>query len=129
MTSRWRLTRMRGGGGEGRLALDTPVHVTVDVPSRPRPQTLRLRLRLPGATRTIDLSGRMGKLDFVFIDTVVDALVKAGCRILGEKKKFTKGMVTFVFTVPARLDREELEEYFLKSVPDEIRGAVDWDIA
>ena len=31
MTSRWRLTRMRGKGGEGRLALGTPVHVTVDV--------------------------------------------------------------------------------------------------
>jgi len=41
------------------------VHVTVDVPSRRRPQTLRLRLRLPGATRTIDLSGRTGRLDFV----------------------------------------------------------------
>ncbi len=41
------------------------VHVTVDVPSRRHPQTLELRLRLPGATRTIDLSGRTGRLDFV----------------------------------------------------------------
>jgi len=40
------------------------VHVTVDVPSR-RPGTLKLRLRLPGATRSIDLSGRKGRLDFV----------------------------------------------------------------
>jgi hypothetical protein len=41
------------------------VHVTVDVPSVRRPATLRLRLRLPHATRTIDLSGRKGRVDFV----------------------------------------------------------------
>ena len=41
------------------------VHVTVDVPSRRHLQTLELRLRLPGTTRTIDLSGRTGRLDFV----------------------------------------------------------------
>ena len=41
------------------------VHVTIDVPSRRRPASLHLRLRLPGATRTLDLSGRSGRLDFV----------------------------------------------------------------
>jgi hypothetical protein len=41
------------------------VHVTVDVPGTRRPPSLRLRLRLPGATRTLDLSGRTGRLDFV----------------------------------------------------------------
>jgi hypothetical protein len=41
------------------------VHVTVDVPATRRPPSLRLRLRLPGATRTLDLSGRTGRLDFV----------------------------------------------------------------
>jgi hypothetical protein len=41
------------------------VHVTIDVPSRRRPPSLQLRLRLPGATRTLDLSGRTGRLDFV----------------------------------------------------------------
>jgi hypothetical protein len=41
------------------------VHVTIDVPSRRPPRTLLLRLRLPGSTRTVDLSGRTGRLDFV----------------------------------------------------------------
>jgi hypothetical protein len=41
------------------------VRVTIDVPSRRRPASLRLRLRVPGATRTLDLSGRTGRLDFV----------------------------------------------------------------
>jgi hypothetical protein len=41
------------------------VHVTVDVPSVRPPRTLQLRLRLPRSTRTIDLSGRRGRVDFV----------------------------------------------------------------
>jgi hypothetical protein len=41
------------------------VHVTIDVPSGRPPRTLQLRLRLPGATRTLDLTGRSGRLDFV----------------------------------------------------------------
>jgi len=41
------------------------VHVTLDVPSQRHLPSLRLRLRLPGATRTLDLSGRTGRLDFV----------------------------------------------------------------
>jgi hypothetical protein len=56
-------------------------------------------------------------------------LLKAGCKLLGEKKKFTKGMVTFVFTAPRGMDREALEQHFLQSVPQEIRGFIDWDIA
>jgi hypothetical protein len=41
------------------------VHVIVDVPSMRPPRTLELRLRLPRSTRTIDLSGRRGRVDFV----------------------------------------------------------------
>jgi hypothetical protein len=41
------------------------VHVTIDVPGRPPPRTLLLRLRLPGSTRTVDLSGRKGRVDFI----------------------------------------------------------------
>jgi hypothetical protein len=62
----------------------TSALATVDVPSRTRPRTLRVRLRLPGGRRiarvtldgapwtrfnastgTIDLSGRMGRLNLV----------------------------------------------------------------
>jgi hypothetical protein len=41
------------------------MHVTVVVPSVTKPPSLRLRLRTPGATRTLDLTGRTGTLDFV----------------------------------------------------------------
>jgi hypothetical protein len=41
------------------------VHVSVDVPSVRRPRTLQLRLRLPRSTRTIDLTGGKGRVDFV----------------------------------------------------------------
>jgi hypothetical protein len=56
-------------------------------------------------------------------------LLKSGCKLLGEKKRLAKGMVTFVFTTPRGMDREALEQYFAQSVPDEVRGFVDWDIA
>lgn len=51
----------------------------------------------------------------------------AGCRILGEKKNPVKGQVAFVFKAPRQLDRESLENRF-GELPEEIRGAVDWDI-
>jgi hypothetical protein len=41
------------------------VRVRIEVPNVTRPRTLSLRLRIPGATRTVDLSGRSGTLDFV----------------------------------------------------------------
>ena len=56
-------------------------------------------------------------------------LLASGCRILGEKKKFTQGTVSFVFKAPRGLDRAALEQKFDKSVTDDIRGFVDWDLA
>lgn len=56
-------------------------------------------------------------------------LTSAGCKILGERKKFTKGSVTFVFRAPSHLDREEMEHKFESAVPEPIRGSVDWDLA
>ena len=41
------------------------VHATIDLPSRERPRTVSLRLRLPQATRTIDLTGRTGRVELV----------------------------------------------------------------
>jgi hypothetical protein len=41
------------------------VQVSVDVPSVRPARMLQLRLRLPRFTRTIDLTGRKGRVDFV----------------------------------------------------------------
>jgi hypothetical protein len=56
-------------------------------------------------------------------------LLGAGCKVLGERKKFTKGMVSFVFTAPRGLDREALEQHIFETVADDIRGVVDWEVA
>jgi uncharacterized membrane protein YhiD involved in acid resistance len=56
-------------------------------------------------------------------------LTEAGCTILGEKKNFLKGQVTFVFKAPRELDREEVEGRIAEQLPKEIRGAVDWEIS
>jgi hypothetical protein len=56
-------------------------------------------------------------------------LMDAGFRILGEKKTFTKGTVSFVFNATGAIDREALERRFYQFVPSEIRGAVDWETA
>jgi hypothetical protein len=46
-------------------ARDGSVHVSVDLPPRGRPRAVSLRIRLPQATRTIDLTGRSGRVEIV----------------------------------------------------------------
>ncbi len=57
-------------------------------------------------------------------------LSQAGCTILGEKKKIGigQGQLAFVFRGPRGLDHEVLEQQF-ETLPKELRGAVDWDVA
>ena len=62
-------------------------------------------------------------------DAYRQILMGAGCRVLGEKKKFTKGMVSFVFIAPRGLDRDALEQHISQTVAEEIRGFVDWEVA
>jgi hypothetical protein len=56
-------------------------------------------------------------------------LLTAGCRMLGERKRFTKGLVSFVFVAPAGLDREALEQHIYETVAEDIRGVVEWEVA
>ena len=51
-----------------------------------------------------------------------------GCRVLAETKSFAKEQVTLVFHAPHRLGREQLVHRLETGVPDELRGAVDWDV-
>jgi uncharacterized membrane protein YhiD involved in acid resistance len=57
------------------------------------------------------------------------ALLEAGCRILGERKKVIEGQVTFVFSTPNEFDRERFEQQAMTAVPAPLRGAVDWDLS
>jgi len=56
-------------------------------------------------------------------------LVNAGCRLVSERKRYTKGLVSFVFVAPSGLDREALEQHIYETVAEDIRGVVDWEVA
>ncbi|HIE00098.1 MAG TPA: hypothetical protein EYP59_07375 [Thiotrichaceae bacterium] len=53
-------------------------------------------------------------------------LEKQGCHILSERKNFVKFQVSFVFHAPHSVERENLEYLFQNNVPNDLRGAVDW---
>lgn len=55
-------------------------------------------------------------------------LERAGCRVLGERKSFSKHQVTLVFRAPHGLDREHLEHQLDAEIPEGLRGALDWDV-
>ena len=56
-------------------------------------------------------------------------LLQSGCRIFGERKKVVGGEVSFVFAAPDPFQREKLEERLLLSVPEQLRGAIDWEVS
>ena len=56
-----------------------------------------------------------------------EVLRSQGCSIVGEKKSFVKGHAAVVFRAPSRVSREELESLFETQVPENLRGAVDWE--
>jgi hypothetical protein len=56
-------------------------------------------------------------------------LASAGCRVVGERKRYTKNLVSFVFVAPPGLDREALEQRIYETVAEDIRGVVDWETA
>ena len=55
-------------------------------------------------------------------------LADADCHVVGEKKNFVKGQVSFVFHAPGWVTREALEEVLEANIPEELRGALDWEI-
>ncbi len=56
-------------------------------------------------------------------------VIEAGFRILGERKKVTEGLVSFVFATPVAFDRERFEQHLAASVPPQLRGAIDWEFS
>lgn len=52
----------------------------------------------------------------------------SGCTIVGEEKNVKKGTLSLVYRAPRELDRGTLEEKFA-ALPEELRGAIDWEIA
>jgi hypothetical protein len=57
-----------------------------------------------------------------------NALANARCRVLSEKKSFTKRRVEFVFRMPHDSTRELLHAELAQVVPADVRGEVDWEV-
>jgi hypothetical protein len=58
-------------------------------------------------------------------DAYREVLLRAGCRILGHSKSFKKAQMNFVVRLPRALDSETIWNA-LGSIPEELRGTVDW---
>ncbi len=56
------------------------------------------------------------------------ALASAGCRILSERKGFTKRRVELVLRAPRASTQERLQAELLRLVPAELRGQADWEV-
>lgn len=52
----------------------------------------------------------------------------AATRVIRQNRSYGKKQVSFIFTAPNRFDRDALSLRFQKEIPDELRGAVDWEI-
>jgi hypothetical protein len=55
-------------------------------------------------------------------------LERADCRLLSEKKDFDRHQVAFIFVAPPRRSRARLMHDLEDNVPEQLRGAVDWEV-
>jgi len=51
-----------------------------------------------------------------------------GCAIIHERRKPAKRSIEFVFRMPRKSSRDQLDEELTKQVPVELRGDIDWEI-
>ena len=54
-------------------------------------------------------------------------LERENCRVLGERKHFSNGNVRLVFRSPHRVQRDRLDHVLASEIPEELRGAMDWE--
>jgi hypothetical protein len=61
-------------------------------------------------------------------DTYRAVLRGLGCKIVHERKTPSKKAIEFVFRMPSKSRRDELEAELTRQVPPELRGDVEWEI-
>ena len=69
--------------------------------------------------------------DKVFSESVVayrQALRKQNCNIIIETKNSSKSKVSFIFSSPSKLHREDIETFFDRHIADDNRGVLDWNV-
>ncbi len=75
----------------------------------------------------IEIKGIKSK---VFLESVAayrHILKKQKCNIIVEKKNLVKSKVSFVFSSPPKLRRDDLEHSLEEQIPEENKGSVDWN--
>ncbi|MGD1919273.1 MAG: MgtC/SapB family protein [Pleurocapsa sp.] len=67
----------------------------------------------------------------VFLESVAayrHILKKQKCNVIVEKKNTVKSKVSFIFSSPPKLRREDLEHSLEEQIPEENKGSIDWNI-
>jgi hypothetical protein len=54
-------------------------------------------------------------------------LERERCRVIGDRKHFSRGSVELVFQTPHRVTREQLDHVLATEIPFDVRGALDWE--
>ena len=54
-------------------------------------------------------------------------LERERCRVIGDRKHFSRSSVELVFRAPHRLTRERLDHVLATEIPADVRGALDWE--
>ena len=76
----------------------------------------------------IEIKGINSKIFLESVAAYRYILKKQKCNIIVEKKNIAKSKVSFIFSSPPKLGREDLEQSFEKRVPEENRGSIDWNV-
>ena len=54
-------------------------------------------------------------------------LEREHCRVIGDRKHFSRGSVDLVFRAPHRVTRDRLDHVLATEIPADVRGALDWE--
>lgn len=54
-------------------------------------------------------------------------LEREQCRVIGDRKHFSRGSVDLVFRAPHRVTRDRLDHVLATEIPADVRGALDWE--
>lgn len=57
-----------------------------------------------------------------------EALKRSGFRIINQSRSLSKGRVTVIFQTSHKTKRREIHEAFNQSVPEKLKGTIDWEV-
>ena len=69
--------------------------------------------------------------DKFFSESVIayrQALKKQKCNVIVEQKNSSKSKVSFIFSSPSKLHREDIEAFLEQHIADDYHGVIDWNV-